>query len=73
MAKCAMREASGLLFECPSPSVWYLVGQPVVIAFDGNMWLLSFTTNKNHHEEYFHDRDEAIKVIAWAYSQEDAR
>ena len=64
----AQRVKSRLIFNCPSPSVWLLVGAPLTLAFDGEVWVLSLTDREGRFREgrYFR-RDDAIQFIAKFY------
>lgn len=64
----ATRMTKGLLFECPTPSVWYLVGAPVTMAFDGSQWVVSMTGRDGiFREGRYSSRDEAIELLSRCY------
>lgn len=68
MPECATRMIEGLLFDCPSPSVLHLVGEPVTLAYDGQMWVLTLIDRNNKRREgYYMTRSEAIANIVVAY------
>lgn len=60
----AMRNVEGMIFECPSPSVWHSRDLPVTIAFNGALWQLSLVNKLNQRKSAsFATRDEAIKCV----------
>lgn len=64
----AQRVKGRLIFDCPSPSVWLLVGAPITLAFDGAVWVLSMTDRDGFFREgRFFQRDDAIQFIAKAF------
>lgn len=64
----AVRRSSGLVFECPSPSIWMLVGAPVTMAFDGAVWIMSLTDREGcFREGRFFSRDDAIRFLSERY------
>ena len=64
----ATRMKSGLLFECPTPSIWLLVGAPVTMAYDGEKWVVSMTGRDGvFREGRYPSRDAAIELLARCY------
>jgi hypothetical protein len=59
------RNSFGLIFDCPSPSVWNLVGAPVMLAFDGAKWIISMVNRDGQFcEGHYQSRDEATRFLA---------
>ncbi len=60
----AIRRSGKLVFECPSPSVWMLVGAHAMLAFTGSCWLLSVMDKQGHiREGQYPKRDEGLKFL----------
>ena len=67
----AIRTSRGLLFECPSPSVWFLVGAPVTVAYDGQQWKVSMTDREGYYREgAYGSREEAMTFLAKCFRTE---
>lgn len=74
MTALAIRNISGLTFECPSPSAWHLKDEPVTLAFDGQQWRLSFIGHNNiRREGCYARRDAAIALLKEAYFKNQTR
>jgi hypothetical protein len=68
-----VRKYSGLLFEVETPSIWYLVGAPVMLAYTGRDWAVSLTDRDGRFREGFYPtRDAALSMVARAYSAMEA-
>jgi len=65
----AVRVVNGLVFECTSPSVWYLRDQPVVLAYNGSKWVLSVFWNNKRKEYEYCRRETAIHAIDEAFGR----
>lgn len=66
--QCAVRKTQGLIFECPSPSIWNLVGAPLTLAYNGQCWVLSMVDRDGHYREgRYKTRNEAIQFMARCY------
>jgi hypothetical protein len=66
----ALRIVQGLIFECPSPSIWQLVGGPVMIAYDGKVWKVSMVDRDGAFREgQYASRDLALAVITKAFKR----
>ena len=64
----AVRTKFGLVFDCPSPSIWLLVGASATMAFDGATWVLSMTDRDGFFREgRFFSRDDAIAFLSTLY------
>lgn len=64
----AVRTYRNLIFRCPSPSVWLLVGAPATLAFDGAVWVLSMTNRDGEFlEGRFFRRLDATQFLSNYY------
>jgi hypothetical protein len=66
----ATRTVGKLVFECPSPSIWQLVGGPVMLAYDGKVWVVSMCDRDGTFREgRYASRARALDLVALAYAQ----
>lgn len=64
----AIRKVKHLIFECPSPSIWNLVGAPLTLAYNGKAWVLTMIDGLGQFREgQYASRDEAIAFMVRCY------
>ena len=64
----AIRKINGLIFECPSPSIWNLVGAPLTLAYNGREWVLTMVDREgNFREGSYASHDKAIQFMSTCY------
>lgn len=69
----ATRIVNGFVFDIPSPSVWYLHDEPVMLIYDGATWSLSFLDKDNvRREGRYIRRQAAIDVLTSCYRRKGA-
>ncbi len=68
MSQYAIRKINGLIFECPSPSIWNLVGAPLTLAYNGQKWVLTMVDRQGQFREgQYQSRGEAVSFISSCY------
>lgn len=66
----AVRKTNQLIFSCDSPSVWVLLGAPVVLAYNGKCWVLSMTDRLGvYREGQYPKRTDAIQFLEKYYGK----